>query len=130
MILKKMVKFLTVVAVTTSTVNAQSVIKIVENTEAIFYIKPETIRKNANTVDFLQITNFKQPQQNKKGELYKSIEQKLTMDCINNNQTVTFMKIYSSSMATGNLIASGPTKQKKPIPSGSSLDVIKQYVCR
>ncbi len=109
---------------------SQSATKVTENIEANFYVKTDSIRKNGNTVDFWQITDFKQAKLNKKGEPYFSMEQRLVIDCINLTQTLTYMKVFSSSMATGNLIASGSMSQKNPIPYGTSLEVIKNFVCR
>ena len=109
---------------------SQSVTKVTENVEATFYVKSDSIRKNGNTVEFWQITDFKQSKQNKKGESYFSMEQKLVIDCINSTQTLTFMKVFSSPMSSGNLIANGSMSQKNPIPFGTSLEVIKNFVCR
>jgi len=109
---------------------SQSLIKVTENIEANFYVKSESIRKNGNTVDFWSITDFKQARQNKKGESYYSMEQRILIDCVGSTQTLTYMKVYSSTMASGSLIASGSMSQKNPIPSGTSLDIVKNFVCR
>ena len=109
---------------------SQSLIKVTENIEANFYVKSESIRKNWNTVDFWSITDFKQARQNKKGESYYSMEQRILIDCVGSTQTLTYMKVYSSTMASGSLIASGSMSQKNPIPSGTSLDIVKNFVCR
>jgi hypothetical protein len=109
---------------------SQSVIKVTENVEANFYVRSDSVRKNGNSVEFWQITDFKQARQNKKGESYYSMDQRLVIDCGNSTQNLTFMKVYSSPMASGNLIASGSMSQKNPIPYGTSLEVIKNFVCR
>ena len=101
-----------------------------ENVEANFYVRSDSVRKNGNSVEFWQITDFKQARQNKKGESYYSMDQRLVIDCGNSTQNLTFMKVYSSPMASGNLIASGSMSQKNPIPYGTSLEVIKNFVCR
>jgi hypothetical protein len=66
----------------------------------------------------------------KKGEKYFSTEMHQIIDCSDNTQTLIYIKVYSSSMLTGSLIANGPTNQKYPIPSGSSLEVVRDYVCK
>ena len=109
---------------------SQSFTKVTENVEATFYVKNDSIRKNGSTVDFWQITDFKNSKQNKKGESYYSMEQRLVVDCLNSTQTLTYMKVFSSPMASGNLIANGSMSQKNPIPYGTSLEVIKNFVCR
>jgi len=109
---------------------SQSTTKVAENVEANFYVRTDSVRKNGNIVEFWQITDFKQARLNKKGESYFSMDQRLVMDCINSTQTLTFMKVYSSPMASGSLIASGSMSQKNPIPGGTTLEVIKNFVCR
>jgi hypothetical protein len=109
--------------------SAQSLVKVVENVEAIFYIKNDSIRRNGTTVEFWQITDFKQPRPNKKGELYQSMDQRYVVDCSNATLTLAHIKVYSSNMGTGNLIASGSMSQKNQIVSGSSSEVIRNFVC-
>lgn len=109
---------------------SQSLTKVTENVEANFYVRSDSIRKNGNTVEFWQITDFKQPRQNKKGELYLSMDQRLVIDCVNSTQTLAYIKVFSSPMASGNQIASGSMSQKNQIPYGSSLKVVKNFVCR
>jgi hypothetical protein len=108
----------------------QSLTKVVENSEASFYVRSDSLRKKGSTVEFWQITDFKQPKQNKKGDFYLSMEQRLVVDCVNSTQTLNYVKVFSSAMASGNLVASGSLSQKNQIPNGSSLEVIKAFVCR
>jgi hypothetical protein len=114
----------------TDLIFSQSATKVVENAEANFYVKSDSIRKTGNIVEFWQITDFKQARQNKKGEMYLSMDQRLLIDCARSTQTLTFIKVFSSAMATGNLIDSGSMSQNNKIPFGTTLEIIKNYVCR
>ena len=109
---------------------SQSVTKVTENVEANFYVRSDSVRKNGNSVEFWQITDFKQARQNKKGETYYSMEQLLVIDCGSSTQNLIYIRVYSSHMASGILIASSSMSQKNLIPSGTSLEVIKNFVCR
>ncbi len=109
---------------------AQSITKVVENSEASFYVKNDTIKRAGNSVDFWQVTDFKQAKFNKKGEAYFSMDQHLVIDCSSNTQTLIYVKVYGSNMLSGSLIASGSLNQKNPIPYGSSLEVVRNSVCR
>jgi hypothetical protein len=109
---------------------SQPTTKVTENVVATFYVRTDSVRKNGSIVEFWQITDFKQARLNKKGESYFSMDHRLVIDCVNSTQTLTFMKVYASPMASGSLIASGSMSQKNPIPNGTSLEVIKNFVCR
>ena len=109
---------------------SQSFVKVVENTEANFYVRTDTLKKVGSTVDFWQIIDYKQPKVNKKGESYLSMEQHLTIDCFNNIQTLSYVKVFSSSMLTGSMLANGSLNQKNAIPLGTSLEVTRNFVCR
>jgi hypothetical protein len=124
-------RFLIIISIITYSITcyAQSLVKVVENVEATFYVNSDSIRKNGGSVEFWLLTDFKQARSNKKGELYQSMEQRLVIDCSYGIQRLTFIKVYSSSMATGNLMASGPMTQKNPISSGTSIEVIQNFVC-
>ena len=113
-----------------TTSNAQSLSKVVENPEATFYVRTDNLRKSGKSVDFWQITDFKQPKLNKKGESYLSMEQHLIVDCAASTQNLVFVKVFSSNMLSGKMIASGSLNQRNPIPYGTSLEVIKSFVCR
>ena len=113
-----------------TTSNAQSLSKVVENPEATFYVRNDNLRKNGKSVDFWQITDFKQPKLNKKGESYLSMEQHLIVDCAASTQNLVFIKVFSSNMLSGKMISSGSLNQRNPIPYGTSLEVIKNFVCR
>ena len=109
---------------------SQSVVKIVENIEASFYIRTDTLKKVGGSVDFWQIIDYKQAKVNKKGEQYLSIEQHLVLDCVSNTQNLIYIRVFSSPMLTGSMLANGAMNQKNPIPSGTSLEIIKNFVCR
>lgn len=109
---------------------SQSLSKVTENVEATFYVRTDNLRKSGNSVDFWQVTDFKQPKLNKKGESYLSMEQHLIIDCGASTQNLVFVKVFSANMLAGNMIASGSLSQKNPIPYGTSLEVIKNFVCR
>jgi hypothetical protein len=113
-----------------TTSNAQSLSKVVENPEATFYVRTDNLRKSGKSVDFWQITDFKQPKLNKKGESYLSMEQHLIVDCAASTQNLVFIKVFSSNMLSGKMISSGSLNQRNPIPYGTSLEVIKNFVCR
>lgn len=126
---KKIVLFCLISFFYTSS-NAQSLRKVVENPEATFYVRTDTLKKSGNSVDFWQITDFKRPKLNKKGESYLSMESHLIIDCLASTQNLVFVKVFSSNMLAGNMIASGSLSQKNSIPHGTSLEVIKKFVCR
>lgn len=109
---------------------SQSVVKVVENIEANFYVRTQTLKKVGTTVDFWQIIDYKQAKVNKKGEQYLSTEFHQAIDCSSNTQTLIFVKVYSSSMLTGTLLANGPTNQKYPIPTGTTLEEVRNFVCK
>lgn len=109
---------------------SQSLTKVTENVEATFYVRTDNLRKSGSSVDFWQITDFKQPKLNKKGESYLSMEQHLIMDCAASTQNLVFVKVFSANMLSGKMIASGSLSQRNPIPYGTSLEVIKNFVCR
>lgn len=113
-----------------TTSNAQSLSRVVENPEATFYVRTDSLKKSGNSVDFWQITDFKQPKLNKKGEPYLSMEQHVIIDCSASTQNLVFVKVFSSNMLTGQMIASGSLSQRNPIPYGTSLELIKNFVCR
>lgn len=115
---------------TSSHVYGQIFEKIAENIEANFYVKKGSLKRAGTTVDFWQVTDYKDARTNKKGESYKSMEMHVLLDCTQLKQNLVYMKVYSLNMATGNLIASGSMNQKNDIPIGSTLEVIKNYVCR
>ncbi len=122
--------FLCLLSVFYTTSNAQSLSKVVENPEATFYVRSDNLRKSGSSVDFWQITDFKQPKLNKKGESYLSMEQHLIIDCAASTQNLVFVKVFSANMLSGKMIASGSLSQRNPIPYGTSLEVIKNFVCR
>jgi hypothetical protein len=109
---------------------AQSLSKVVENPAATFYVRTDNLRKSGNSVDFWQITDFKQLKLNKKGESYLSMEQHLIIDCAASTQNPVFIKVFSANMLFGKMIASGSVSGRNPIPYGTSLEVIKNFVCR
>jgi hypothetical protein len=121
---------LSVVSVFSTATYAQSLSKVVENSEATFYVRTDTFKKTGRSVEFWQITDFKQPKVNKKGETYLSMEQRVILDCSANTQNLVFVKVFSSNMLAGKMIASGSLSQRNPIPYGTSLEVIKNFVCR
>lgn len=126
----KKLLFLCLLSVFYTTSNAQSLSKVVENPEATFYVRSDNLRKSGSSVDFWQITDFKQPKLNKKGESYLSMEQHLIIDCVASTQNLVFVKVFSANMLSGKMIASGSLSQRNPIPYGTSLEVIKNFVCR
>jgi hypothetical protein len=126
----KKLLFLCLLSVFYTTSNAQSLSKVVENPEATFYVRSDNLRKSGSSVDFWQITDFKQPKLNKKGESYLSMEQHLIIDCVASTQNLVFVKVFSANMLSGNMIASGSLSQRNSIPYGTSLEVIKNFVCR
>jgi hypothetical protein len=111
------------------TIFADSITRVSENNEAYFYVLEDSIIKRGGNVEFLQITDFKNPRANQKGESYQSMEYRAVVDCVSSTQTMTFIKVYSGSMASGTLIDSGRMNQKNPIPPGTSLELIKNFVC-
>jgi hypothetical protein len=126
----KKLLFLCLLSVFYTTSIAQSLSKVVENPEATFYVRSDNLRKSGSSVDFWQITDFKQPKLNKKGESYLSMEQHLIIDCVASTQNLVFVKVFSANMLSGKMIASGSLSQRNPIPYGTSLEVIKNFVCR
>lgn len=122
--------FFLIVSIFSLDSKAQSLAKVVENAEANFYVKSDTIKRSGGSVDFWQVTDFKQAKYNKKGEAYFSMDQHLVIDCSSNTQTLVYVKVYSSNMLSGSLIASGSLNQKNPIAYGTSLEVIRNFVCR
>jgi len=113
-----------------TTLNAQSLSKVSENPEATFYVRTDSLKRSGNSVDFWQVTDFKQPKLNKKGESYLSMAQHLIIDCSASTQNLVFVKVFSSNMLAGKMIASGSLSQRNPIPFGTSLELIKNFVCR
>ena len=109
---------------------SQSTVKVAENIEANFYVRTNNINRSGNTVDFWQVVDYKQAKINNKGEQYLSIEQHLIIDCLSNTQTLVYVKVFSSSMLSGSMLANGSLKQKNPIPSGTSLEVVRNFVCK
>ena len=109
---------------------SQSTVKVVENIEATFYVRTDNVKRSGNTVDFWQVVDYKQSKVNKKGEQYLSIEQHLIIDCLSNTQTLVYVKVFSSSMLSGTMLANGSLNQKNPIPYGTSLEVVRNFVCK
>ncbi len=126
----KKILLLSLFSIFYTTSNAQSLSKVVENSEATFYVRTDNLRKSGNSVDFWQVTDFKQPKLNKKGESYLSMEQHLIIDCASSTQNLVFVKVFSANMLSGKMIASGSLSQRNPIPYRTSLEVIKNFVCR
>jgi hypothetical protein len=58
------------------------------------------------------------------------MEQHLIIDCSASTQNLVFVKVFSSNMLAGKMIASGSLSQRNPIPFGTSLELIKNFVCR
>lgn len=113
-----------------SIISADSLTKVTENSEANSYVRVDSVVKKDNMVEFWQVTDFKQERINQKGESYLSLEHKVVINCTRSSQTMTFMKVYSRSMATGVLIANGSMRQRNQIPPGSALEIIKNFVCQ
>lgn len=126
----KKILLLCLFSVFCTTSYAQSLSKVVENPAATFYVRTDNLRKSGNSVDFWQITDFKQLKLNKKGESYLSMEQHLIIDCAASTQNPVFIKVFSANMLFGKMIASGSVSGRNPIPYGTSLEVIKNFVCR
>lgn len=132
-LIMKNVKIFVVLSVVTclyTAAYAQSLSKVIENPEATFYVRTDSLKKSGRSVEFWQITDFKQPKVNKKGETYLSMEQRVILDCSANTQNLVFVKVFSSNMLAGKMIASGSLSQRNPIPYGTSLEVIRNFVCR
>ena len=121
--------FLTVVPTAAIAAN-ESLVGVVENSDARFYIRAASTQRSGQVVTFWQIIDYKRPRQNKKGETYSSMEQRVAIDCAASSQTQLFVKVYSENLARGNLIAQGPLNRRDPIPKGTSLEQIRNFVCR
>ena len=111
----KKILFFSLFSIFYTTSYAQSLIKVVENPEATFYVRTDNLRKSGNSVDFWQVTDFKQPKLNKKGESYLSMEQHLIIDCAASTQNLVFVKVFSSNMLSGKMIASGAAEIKRAL---------------
>jgi hypothetical protein len=109
--------------------HAQPLVRVVENYEASTWIKTDTLKRAGSSVEFIQIMDFKSPKSNRNGELYSSIEQKITIDCRLNTQTINHIRVFSAHMLQGKLIASGAMSQKNQIPHGTSLESVRAFVC-
>ncbi len=110
--------------------HAQSIVKAAENSEAAFYVRPESIKRSGTSVDFWQIMDFKQPKLNRQGETYRSMEVHIIIDCTTNTQRLVYVRVYSSNMLSGKSIASGPLNRRDLIPSGTALETVRNFVCR
>jgi len=132
---KKMIKRKAIVValymlLTSALSYAQSLSRIVENSEAVLYVRTDSLKRLGDSAEFWQITDFKQAKVNKKGEPYLSMEHHAVINCAANTQNIKYTKIYSSNMLSGRIIASGSLNQKNPIPHGTSLEVIRNFVCK
>jgi hypothetical protein len=103
---------------------------IVENPEAKFYVdKSSTIRSSGN-IDIWVLIDYTLGKVNKKGEKYFSMENHLLLDCRNFTQTMKYMKVYMGHMASGDVLASGSTNDRRPVSRGSTMELILDQLCR
>lgn len=110
--------------------NAPVLEKVAENVEASFYIYKATLRRSEDIADFWQVIDYKDARLNKNGEKYRSMEMHITIDCAKYKQNLIYIKVYSANMANGKIIANGSMNQRNDIPIGSTLEIVKNHVCR
>ena len=110
--------------------SAQTFDRVSENAEATFYVNKSTLNRNGKIADFWQVIDYKNQMTDRQGKKYGSMEMHMVIDCEAYSQTLIYMKVYSGNIARGTLIASGSMKQSNSIPIGSTLEAVRNYVCR
>jgi hypothetical protein len=101
----------------------------VKNPEANFYIDKSSIKRSGSNVELWILMDYIYGKTNKKGEQYFSMENRVAIDCRNYTITMKYLKVYAGHMRAGKVLAKGAANDLRPIPRGSSLEIILNQVC-
>ena len=95
-----------------------------------FYIDRDTITRNGERREVWSVMDYRSPQMNNNGKIYRSTRSMLQLDCTHKMARIVHMAFFSGSMLRGNEIGKmGSLKEWESAPPDTPIRAILDAGC-
>lgn len=105
-------------------------VSVVRGDRAEFFFDPTTVKRKGQQREVWSMVNYRQPEMNAAGQLYRSTRTLLQFDCESKMARGIHSAFFKGSMLRGDMITEmGTLPEWEPVPPGTAIRDIFERVC-